>query len=149
MNQDDRLSRLEELERKINNRENILLSSHNPLTGFMLTHPLPAWVKDLGGRMMFCNDAYEKHYGISPAVYNDKYDSQVWSEEEAKRFRKHDLEVEEARTFKRFKEKIYNEARQCYQELDVIKWPVTIGGYLLGIAGQVIDERDIEIQSVK
>lgn len=148
MDTKQKLDLLEQLDKKISNRENILLGSHNCLTGFMLTHPMPAWVKDLEGRMMFCNESYERHYGISPTVYNDNFDKHVWSKEEAAKFRENDLIVEKQRKQKRFKEKIFNEKKECYQELDVLKWPVAIGGYLLGIAGQVINERDIKIQSV-
>lgn len=149
LNVNELLKRLDEINNRITRRDNIYLNKLTELTAFMLTCPMPSWVKGLNGRMMFCNHAYEQEYGISPTIYNDKLDTSFWTKKEASSFRKHDLEVEETRCSKRFKEKIFNRKKSTYQELEVIKWPVTVGGSLLGIAGQVLHARDIKLREIK
>lgn len=144
----DELSRLKEVDERLEKKQLTFFQNSNCLTSFMLTMPFPGWVKDLEGRMMFCNYQYENDFGISPVIYNGKLDSQAWSKEEASRFRKHDLEVEKSRKPIKFKEKIFNEKLKVWQELDVTKWPVTIGGFLLGIAGVVTNERTIRVKGV-
>jgi PAS domain-containing protein len=143
------IEQLKEINEKLDRKQLTFLQNSNCLTSFMLTLPMPAWVKDLNGRMMFCNYKYETSFGISPTKYNGKLDSAVWSKDESREFRKNDLEVEKQRIPVKFKEKIFNEKLKEWQELEVVKWPVTIGGFLLGIAGMVLHERTIRIKGVK
>jgi PAS domain-containing protein len=59
--------------------------------------PLPMWLKDLNGRMLSVNKAYEEAFllpiGKDASDYIGRYDVDIWGEEVAKGFRENDLEA--------------------------------------------------------
>lgn len=68
-----------------------------PAIRWLVACPCPAWLKRWDSKrgefvMRWINPAYTEKYGITPEEYQDKPDSEVWSDEIAKRFTSHDKE---------------------------------------------------------
>ncbi len=145
----DLIDKLEFYHERICQKETVYLNKLTELTAFFLSSPMPSWVKDPDGRMMFCNYIYEKEFGISPELYNAQFDSKFWSEREADSFDLNDRTVVKSGAAAKFIERIYNQKQNVNQDLEVWKWPITVGGKLVGIAGQVINVRNLQIQGVE
>lgn len=145
----DLINQLEFHNNRISQQDTLYSNKLTELTAFMLTSPMPAWIKDIDGRMLFCNYTYKKDYGISPESYNAQFDEKFWSKREANCFNENDQKVVSGRKAEKFIERIYNQKIETHQDLEVWKWPITVGGKLIGVAGQVINARDIHLQGVK
>lgn len=95
--------------------------------------PIPFWIKDLKGKMLYINKAFEKRYlyprGLTASDYIGTYDSDVFTAKEAEKFRRDDIKVIEANRPLSFNENV--DGRQ----IEVIKFPVKLGDYVYAIAG--------------
>jgi len=73
-------------------RNKLLLVENN-----QLNLPIPIWLKDLDGKMLSLNQAFEDLFllpnGLTTKDYLGKTDKEFWGEEKGKLYRQHDLEV--------------------------------------------------------
>lgn len=140
--------RIEELENKVNVLEAekatlktqflMLSSSHD-------SSPLPMWIKDLGGKVIACNKAYEAHFliprGYRLADYLGHDDGTVWPDAIAAEYRKNDESV--YRTGKIFDgtESIVDTEGNV-RPVRIIKWPRHASGIEqpFGIAGIAVPD---------
>jgi hypothetical protein len=141
-----RLEALAEVTERLNEREEFYLSAVTELSGFMLTCPKPCWIKGIDGVMIYVNDCYESEYGIEPHSYTGSKDNSVWKPEEAWAFKSNDDLVLSTMTGHQFSETVYNPAQKQKQILYVLKWPIRVGGRVLGVAGMVLESVDADEQ---
>lgn len=88
--------RLGELEREVSN-----LRSELVLVGALSNDlPIPMWLKDLDGRMIYLNKRYEQQFlsplGLTAADYLGKKDSDIWPPEVAEKYRANDLKAQQS-----------------------------------------------------
>lgn len=101
--------------------------------------PFPYWIKNLEGKMIYVNKAYEKKFlipkGLKAIDYIGKKDSVVWSKKISKSFNDFDMKVIKT-----------GEPLTLYQTIDnnkkilVTKYPYKINGFTFGVAGVVYQE---------
>lgn len=92
--------------------------------------PFPIWAKDLKGRMVSLNDAYEDAFispnGLRKEQYIGKTDSQFWAligqQDHGIRYHKNDHEIMESEKMTRFEEKIY--INGVLKDLTIYKYPI-------------------------
>ena len=133
------LSDLDNLKSEIADLRNkiiLLESAHQDL-------PLPAWLKDMKGVMLALNAAYEETFliprGFEASDYIGKTDYDIWPEEAAKAYRKHDKHVMRTGKMWHGEEKI--PLKNDPNEADIwtiIKYVRYSGRTKIGIAGIAI-----------
>lgn len=100
--------------------------------------PMPMWVKDRGGVMLFANEAYEEKYltprGFSVDDYIGKKDEDVWPVSVAEEFRRHDLAVLSRGEVWRGFEGVEN-ANGDIEPWRIMKWPIKLDGIVIAIGG--------------
>lgn len=132
--------KLLELQRENSNLKTSLLmfeSSHSDI-------PLPMWLKNEKGMVLFANKHYEdmflKPIGKSISDYVGNTDFHVWPRDVALQFRAHDAQVIRNKAPLRvIEEIIVEDGRKLY--LDVLKYPRFSEGQTIGVAGIVLDHR--------
>lgn len=107
--------------------------------------PIPLWLKDINGRMLSLNDAYEAAFLIPQGKHRGNYigkkDADIWGEKVAKVFKEHDDQA------------ILLDAKQqiIFEENDVnplllnwvfLKYPKYLDGTLVGVAGIGVPKKD-------
>ncbi len=60
---------------------------------FMDNSPFLSFMKDMDGRLVFYNQRFAEHFGVSRAAWLGKNDSDLWPEEQAQIVRQHDIGV--------------------------------------------------------
>lgn len=132
------LSRLKEVSDRICLDEMVYNDAEIYLAKAWNSSPIPMWIKDIEGRMVFLNDAYCKIYGVQKSEYVGKMDHEVWPPEVASEFRELDQKVLQGESVEYSVERIPNRAgfRQ-YDHLHVIKFPIKDGPKIVGIAGMI------------
>lgn len=128
---------LRQLSERMEARERGRSLGEDALAAFVQSVPLPAWVKDKNGMMLYINEHYTRAYGVSPQDYIGRTDAEVWGRETAERFRANDLAVMESGLPYYAVEPVHNVVTGRQQFLDVLKFPLLLDGSLLGIAGIV------------
>lgn len=73
--------------------EQELRASEERFAGFMRTMPLIAFIKDVDGRLLYINEAFEKSFDIALAECRGKTDAELWPPETARQLRANDLEI--------------------------------------------------------
>lgn len=133
-------ARLRELEYKSE-----ISSLKNQLIIFESSHvdiPLAMWMKDTSGKMVFLNAIYEDMFliprGLSMYDYVGKFDKDVWSDEVAREFGKHDKEVIRTKKYVRHIEKI-DDGTGGFVYADVLKYPRMLNNKVIGISGIVME----------
>ena len=129
----DRIGALEDTINDLKFKLLLLETSHMEL-------PIPMWIKDEKGVMLYVNKEYERMFlhplGKTAADYVGKLDSDFWPADVAANFRSNDLRAQGNAifTFEQLpiKDKVYN--------LFVIKYPRKARGELIGIAGIAFDK---------
>ena len=121
------------------------------LSSFSYEDPIPSWFKDLSGKMIMLNAAYEdtflKPNGYVRYDYIGKTDMEFWGieanqPEQAKRYRQNDLDVMMKKKAIRSEEVIMLGSKK--QKLIVIKYPVWSdspdwnGKKVIGVGGRAI-----------
>lgn len=102
--------------------------------------PLPNWLKDTSGKMLFLNKDYEELFlkprGFSANDYIGQNDFSVWEDEVAKHFIQNDRQV--IRTKKPYKwvEEIEIDGKPLY--LEVFEYPRKFKDVIIGIGGIVL-----------
>ncbi len=102
--------------------------------------PLPMWLKDEKGKMLALNDAYERQFlrpfGLSKSDYLNHYDSDVWPQEIAEQFLKHDTKVLESGQVWEGVELVPDpDDERILQKWQIVKYLRTSAGIKIGIGG--------------
>lgn len=101
--------------------------------------PLPMWLKDVSGRMLALNQEYERCFlhplGLSSMDYIGKYDEDIWPDDKAIEYKKHDTLALLDDVWKG-KETILVNGEE--QEWIIIKYVRYAGKAKVGIAGLAI-----------
>lgn len=92
--------------------------------------PSPAWMKDQNGVMTFINGAYERTFGVTKLEYEGRRDEDVWGEEVAKEFGKHDAKIIAKRKALRLIEHVPQKNGDV-EEWIIWKFPIEHNGELL------------------
>lgn len=129
----DRIAALEDTINDLKFKLLLLETSHMEL-------PIPMWIKDKKGVMLYVNKEYEKLFlhpmGKTASDYVGKMDSDIWPADVAAKFKFNDLRAHgnTVYTFEELpiKDKVYN--------LFVIKYPRKTGGEVIGVAGIAFDK---------
>lgn len=131
---------LEEITCRLNARDRNLNLAQDAVVQTFLGCPMPAWFKDTSLRMTMINSAYTAWFGLELVDYEGKLDERVHSKLDVSEYRKNDLAVLAACRPLRFKEQaLLKSGKKC--ELTVIKYPVRLGGTVIGVAGLVLGVR--------
>lgn len=132
------LDALKEITTKLDEDDLVYESSEAYLSKAWNSSPIPMWIKDVYGKMVFLNDAYCAIYGIKKSEYIGKTDLDIWPKEIALEFQALDQKVLEGENVEYSVEKIPNRAGfRKYDHLHVIKFPIMDGPIVKGIAGMV------------
>jgi PAS domain-containing protein len=142
---EDDIERLREV--NTHQREEIVTLRHQ-LQLFESSHvdiPLPMWMKDIKGKMLFLNSQYEETFllprGYNSGDYVGYKDHAVWSKEVSDDFAKNDAKVV------RYKKPIKNiekldDGSGGVTYCEILKYPRTINGKVIGISGIVLRTAD-------
>lgn len=112
----------------------------NILAAMVDACPLPMWIKDTTGSMMFFNESYAKTYGIDVMQYINQKDSSIWPKEIADNFVSNDIDV--IHTSVGYKIEVLpttnkHKPSSAQDYITVVKWRVTYEGQVIGVAGIV------------
>jgi|DEB0MinimDraft_6_1074348.scaffolds.fasta_scaffold00263_3 PAS domain-containing protein len=118
------------------------LKNEGPMTGvlaeFCEQAPVPMWLKNREGKMLWFNEAYTSIYGDFASVKNyvGSSDKVAWDSDTALGFDKNDKKVIETMQPVFCIEKLWNRKYEEYEQLAVIKWPVSLDNKVaVGVAG--------------
>ena len=119
------ISRIEELATGTN-----ALQGHTELAsllaGFAQTAPLPMWIKNRDGQMIWMNDAYLSWYGVNLDRYIGHRDSAEWSCDTAASFDENDQRVLDTGRPLVAVEQLWNKKYNETESLQVIKFPLIV-----------------------
>lgn len=103
--------------------------------------PLPMWMKDAKGDMIFINSYYEDAFllprGKTIRDYVGFNDYAVWNKEIADAFVKHDKEIARTKQSKRYIEALEDENGATYY-VEVLKYPRMLNNVIIGISGIIL-----------
>jgi len=112
--------------------------------------PVPIWLKDTQGVMLFVNEEYERAVLHPINKTSEDYvgftDSNVWSKKVSKQFQSHDKEVMRKKTSVEFTE-TWEGNNGITFEGRVLKYPRFMGGArktVIGIGGIILDIKQIQ-----
>lgn len=135
------LSRVKEVESR--QREEII-TLRNQLNLFESSHidiPLPMWMKDTEGKMLFLNSQYEDTFliprGYNMSDYIGYKDHAVWSKQIADEFVKNDAKVIRTKKPNKTIELLESVTGEVYWA-EVLKYPRTINNKVIGISGIIL-----------
>jgi PAS domain-containing protein len=135
------LSRVKEVESR--QREEII-TLRNQLNLFESSHidiPLPMWMKDTEGKMLFLNSQYEDTFliprGYNMSDYIGYKDHAVWSKQIADEFVKNDAKVIRTKKPNKTIELLESVTGEAYWA-EVLKYPRTINNKVIGISGIIL-----------
>lgn len=134
----------EKLKKDFNLKNIELVELRNQLIIFESSHsdiPVPIWLKDTNGKMLFVNNEYEKEL-LNPINktaedYVGNTDIDVWGDEIGKRFQAHDREVMRKKRAIEFEE-TWVGANGSTWKGKVIKYPRFLNRTVIGIGGIVV-----------
>jgi len=117
--------------------------------------PVPIWLKDTQGVMLFVNEEYERSILHPMNKTSEDYigftDSNVWSKKVSKQFQAHDKEVMRKKTSVQFTE-TWEGGNGVTFEGRVLKYPRFMGDArktVIGIGGIVLDIKQIQQNKLK
>lgn len=135
---------IDELKAQLSERELTILGLQNRLIIFESSHtdiPLPMWLKDTKGVMLFLNDEYEKQIlhpiDMTKADYIGRTDRDVWAEEIADAWRENDLKIMRTKSPQMMTEHWYGPDGMI--EGRVVKYPRFLNRTVIGIGGICIE----------
>ena len=107
--------------------------------------PLPYWIKDRSGRMLFINESYEKEFNANLDAYKGKTDIEYWSDVlgpvEGKlvgqEYQKNDSYVMESGQVWKGWETV-RRAQGDLVKYRIVKFPVLFNQIIIGVAGLAI-----------
>jgi len=142
--------RIEKLEHQSKEDQIEIHMLQNKLLIFEGSHtdiPLPTWLKDTSGKMLFLNTQYEEFYLLTRGYVMDDYigndDHAVWDDQTAIAFRKHDNRVMRSKQSIRFIEQVVINEVQYW--IEVLKWPRKLKEKVIGIGGMELRRSTQEI----
>lgn len=142
------------VEREIKAKDSELAHLKSQLMIFESSHgdvPVPIWLKDTSGVMLYLNDEYERQIlnpiGKTREDYIGKTDAEVWPEDVAKSFREHDTEVMRKKKPLTFQEEWYGSNDVAYVG-EVVKYPRFMNNTgrsrtVIGIGGMIIGAKKL------
>ena len=138
------------LEKAIHRKDQEIQHLRNQLIIFESSHsdvPVPIWLKDTNGVMLFVNSEYEKKILMPLNKTSEDYigetDFKIYPTDVAKEFRKHDRRVMTQKKPIRFKERWQNSDGDWY-EGDILKYPRFLNrDTVIGIGGLIIDIKEV------
>jgi len=151
-------TRLDDLERTVENlktevhrKDKEIQHLRNQLLIFESSHsdvPVPIWLKDTNGIMLFLNDEYEKAIlrplNKTKKDYIGETDFKIFPSDIASNFRKHDRRVQTQKKPIRFKERWQSTDGQ-WVEGDIIKYPRFLNrDTVIGIGGIIINIKEVD-----
>jgi len=93
------------------------------LSALIQSCPLPVWIKNDEGRMIYQNDAYIEQYG----GYIGGFDSDHYDKQTSKTFDENDTKVRKNRVTLFCTEALHNPKTNNNLLLQVVKWPIVLG----------------------
>lgn len=133
-----------DLQGQLKDRDTEVQTLRHQLMIFESSHidiPLPVWMKDTDGKMVFLNNVYEDMFllprGYSIKDYLGKNDFSVWSEDIALAFIKNDKEVMRTKKHIRRIEQLEDANGNKYYA-DLLKYPRKFNNTVIGISGIVL-----------
>ena len=137
--------KLESVELKLIMRDAEITQLRNQLMIFESSHsdiPIPVWLKDTDGKMLFLNEEYEKAIlqplGKTRNDYIGKTDIEVWGDDIGSNFLEHDKQIIRGRRSIQFEE-VWPGANEVFYTGKVIKYPRFLGRTVIGIGGVIVD----------
>jgi len=137
--------RIDSLEQITNKRDLEVSTLRNQLMIFESSHvdiPLPMWLKDTSGTMLFLNREFEDSFlrpiGKTAHDYIGKKDSAIFSEKDAVEFAKSDAEVYRKKIPVKFIEKVGEGEEQLI--VTFIKYPRFLNNTIIGIGGILLTQ---------
>ena len=148
---DDLERTVENLKTEVHRKDKEIQHLRNQLLIFESSHsdvPVPIWLKDTNGIMLFLNDEYEKAIlrpiNKTKEDYIGETDFKIFSSDVASTFRKNDRRVQTQKKPIRFKER-WRGADGTLYEGDVIKYPRFLNrDTVIGIGGIIINIKEID-----
>ena len=138
------------LEKLVHKKEKEIEQVRNQLMIFESSHsdvPIPIWLKDTSGKMLFINSEYERAvlHPINKQAkdYIGKFDTDVWGEKIGKPFQQHDKKVMRTRLRVECNERWIGGNGQII-EGRVIKYPRFLGRTVIGIGGAIIEKWEVD-----
>ena len=139
------------LTKAISDKDREIQHLRNQLIIFESSHadvPVPIWLKDTNGIMLFLNSEYEekilKPINKTSEDYIGETDFKIYPPNIAKEFRKHDRRVLTQKKPIRFKER-WQGADGQWLEGDIIKYPRFLNrNTVIGIGGIIIDVKEVD-----
>lgn len=116
--------KFEEVEKKIDSK---IKKANGVPWAFIDNLPLPAWAKDLNGKMIWINAEYSLRFGIKPSEYEGRDDYEVWPLAIAEKFRRHDLQIIKTGLTTKFTEEVpetWGEDSSPIRKWTVWKFPI-------------------------
>lgn len=105
--------------------------------------PMPMWLKDVDGRMMYLNKAYEQAYlipmGLTANDYIGKTDADVWGEEIGEMYRQADAIAMQSDKPTISIERVEGKGLKS-RDIKVVKYRRKLGNTVLGIGGMAIEQ---------
>lgn len=131
--------KLHEITMHLQERESIFQDAKETLARAWESSPIPMWIKDTKGVMVFLNDAYCSIYGIKKTDYLGKTDEYIWGSKTAEHYKKLDDKVLHGGRVEYSIEDVPNEYKATqFDKCHVIKYPIYNDvGDIVGIAGMI------------
>lgn len=127
-------SKLAVLEMSLTTKISMLESSNNDM-------PIPIWLKDLDGKVLYVNDVYARTFliprGYTANDYVNHYDSDVWPAEVSESFNKNDSHVQISGEIWEGEE-LVESANGEIELWQIMKYPRHHNGRVIGIGGIAI-----------
>jgi len=139
-------NQINELKQILLNRDQEIIQLRNQLMIFESSHtdvPVPIWLKDTSGKMLFLNKVYAEKLlhplGKSAEDYIGNYDKDIWGREVAANFGRHDKKVMHTKKPEEMVES-WPGPDGVMWEGRVIKYPRFAGrDTIIGIGGIIVD----------
>lgn len=127
----------EDLEKKLDSK---IKKANGVPWAFIDNLPLPAWAKDLNGKMIWINTEYSLRFDIKPSEYEGRDDYEVWPLPIAEKFRRNDLNVIKSGLTTRFQEDVpdsWNDPNAAITSWTVWKFPIFDNNGIIAAVGGI------------
>lgn len=109
--------------------------------------PMPFWIKNSSGGMIFFNKHYEMQFGVSLYEYEKKTKENFYYEMTKNYFNNSDQFCYEKKTIFESGEPIVNFKTKELDFCHCLKWPVIKNDYVIAIAGIILEPRKIFVEN--
>ena len=137
------ITKLRMISKRMDETEAALYKYQTELSAFFMNSPFPMWIKDTKGCMLFINNCYANHYGMTPDEYAGVNDAKFWGDKVASEFYENDQKVVVSGKAQMFSEFIKTKQYPDGINIEVHKWPVRDEkGVIIAVAGMVTGKTD-------